>query len=326
MGLQHRISEQDNVQRLEDCVLVSPSGLKNTALIIHIIYINIIQEGENCFMFDENQLVIVKWHSQNKQYFINLGFDFTKIGEEFLVPAKLLPIHNRSIVKCNCDYCGKEYETIYSRYTKSKERGKLSCSDCKELKKKDTMQEKYGYSSVGAVPKFREKGKQAMKEKYGHEYAMQTERGQEKFKSTMIEKYGVNNPVKSPELKLKAHKSMFQHGLVPTSKPERKMVEMLKQQYGKENCYPSYPTEKAVLDCLIIVNGIKIDVEYDGNYWHKNKVEKDKERNEWLISNGYKVLRIKGDKRDKLLTIQEISKEINDLLEGKNLIYIDMNN
>lgn len=277
-------------------------------------------------MFDENQLVVVKWHSHNKQYFVNLGFEFTKIGEEFLAPAKLLPTHSRSVVKCICDYCGKEYETTYSIYTKSKERGKISCSECKQLKKKDTMQEKYGYSSVGAVPEFREKGKQVMKEKYGQEYAMQTKQGQEKFKSTMIEKYGVNNPNKSPELKLKAHKSMFQHGLVPTSKPERKMVEMLKQQYGKENCYPSYPVENAVLDCLVTIDGIKIDVEYDGNYWHKNKVEKDKERNKCLISNGYKILRIKGGKRDKLPTIQEISKEINNLLKGENLIYIDMNN
>ncbi len=95
------------------------------------------QEGDNCFMFDENQLVAVKWHSQNKQYFINLGIVFTKIGDEFLVPAKLLPVHSRNIVKCKCDYCGKEYETVYSNYTKSKERGKIACVECKELKKKE---------------------------------------------------------------------------------------------------------------------------------------------------------------------------------------------
>lgn len=284
------------------------------------------QEGDNCFMFDENQLVTVKWHSQNKQYFINLGIVFTKIGDEFLVPAKLLPVHSRNIVKYKCDYCGKEYETVYSNYTKSKERGKIACVECKELKKKDTMKEKYGYSSVGSVPEFREKGKQVMKEKYGYEYAMQTKQGQENFKNTMIEKYGVDNPIYSPELRLKAHQSMYQHGLVPTSKPERKMVEMLKDYYGKEECFPSYPTEKAVLDCLLTIDGIKIDVEYDGGFWHKNKVEKDKERNKWLISNGYKVLRIKGNKHDNLPSIEKLANEINNLIKGKDLIYIDMNN
>lgn len=276
-------------------------------------------------MFDENQLAIVKWHASNKQYFINLGFDFTKIGDSFFVPAKMLPAHSRSIVKCICDYCGLEYETTYSRYTKSKERGKIACVHCKERKKKDTMQEKYGYSSVGSVPEFREKGKQAMKEKYGYEYAMQTEQGRQNFKTTMVDKYGVDNPVKSPELRLKAFHSMFQHGVAPTSKPERKMVEMLEKYYGEENCQPSYPTSKAILDCLLTIDNYKIDVEYDGCFWHKDKVEKDKQRNIWLISNGYKVLRIKGNKKDMLPSIEEIDVEIKRLLKGENLIYIDMN-
>lgn len=276
-------------------------------------------------MFDENQLVVQKWHSRNKQYFINLGFTFTKIGDEFLVPAKMLSKHSDRTVVCICDYCRKEYKTTYSRYNKSKERGKLACVNCKELKKKDTMLKKYGYTAVGAVPKFREMGRQVMKEKYGEEYAMQTKQGQEKFKNTMIEKYGADNPIKCPELKLKAHQSMYQHGLVPTSKPERKMVEILKEFYGEDNCYPSYPTNKAVLDCLVIINSVRIDVEYDGGYWHKDKVEKDIERNEWLLSNGYKILRIKGNKKDKLPTIERIDQEINNLLNGENLIYIDMN-
>lgn len=38
MDVQQRNSEQENAQRLGDCVSVSPSGLKNPALIIQILY------------------------------------------------------------------------------------------------------------------------------------------------------------------------------------------------------------------------------------------------------------------------------------------------
>lgn len=38
----------------------------------------------------------------------------------------------------------------------------------------------------------------------------------------------------------------------------------------------------------------KIDVEYDGWYWHKDRVQQDRRRNNFLIGRGYKVLRIKS--------------------------------
>ena len=41
-------------------------------------------------MFDENQIVLVKWCSGNKKYYIDKGFKFTKIGDIFEVPAYLL--------------------------------------------------------------------------------------------------------------------------------------------------------------------------------------------------------------------------------------------
>ena len=45
---------------------------------------------------------------------------------------------------------------------------------------------------------------------------------------------------------------------------------------------------------MIIVNGIKIDIEYDAPYWHKDK-GKDRRRDEFIKSCGYKILRIKGN-------------------------------
>ena len=41
-------------------------------------------------------------------------------------------------------------------------------------------------------------------------------------------------------------------------------------------------------------NGEKIDVEYDGWYWHKDTEERDKKRNYKVLNLGYKILRIKS--------------------------------
>lgn len=46
---------------------------------------------------------------------------------------------------------------------------------------------------------------------------------------------------------------------------------------------------------MIEVDDCKIDVEYDGIIYHKDKVEKDKIRNDFMISQGYKILRIQGN-------------------------------
>lgn len=276
-------------------------------------------------MFDENQLIKVKWHSSNKQYFVNLGIPFTKIGDEFEVPAKLLPLKSSMKVVCICDYCGKDYVTTYAIYNKSKERGKLSCKKCKQSKREDSFIKKYGVSSPGASLICRERAKKTMVKTYGHEYAMQTRLGQNKFKCTMQEKYGADNPSRCPELVAKARFSMFVNDTIPSSKPENEMVSMLVKLYGAENCIQGYPVDKVNLDCLLIVNEIKIDVEYDGIYWHRNRKDYDRKRNHWLISKGYKVLRILGNTKNELPTLERLKAEVDYLLDNHNLGYIDMN-
>lgn len=275
-------------------------------------------------MFDENQKVKVRWHSTNKSYFIGLGIPFTKIGNWFEVPAKLLPPKSSFHVKCICDYCGKEYETTYAIYNKSVQRGKIACNDCKQKKREESFVKKYGVNSPGASEQCRKQAKRVMKEKYGHEYALQTVSGREHFKKAMIENYGVDNPVYHPELAEKARISAFKNGTVPASKPEKEIVKMLISLYGKENCIPGYPVDKTNLDCLLTIDDIKIDVEYDGKYWHQDK-DRDRRRNHWMISKGYKVLRILADARDNLPSIERLKEEVDYLLDGHDLGYIDMN-
>lgn len=63
------------------------------------------------------------------------------------------------------------------------------------------------------------------------------------------------------------------------------------------------------------IEGIKIDVEYDGMFWHQDK-QRDIRRNNFVQSQGYKVLRIKGAKKDPIPTFEQIDEQIDKLLNG----------
>ena len=104
------------------------------------------------------------------------------------------------------------------------------------------------------------------------------------------------------------------------------MCELLRNIYGEKYCIPSFCVGNLCLDCLVIINDILIDVEYDGVYWHQNRGQKDAARNAILLKMGYKILRIKGNNKDILPTTFEIKNAINSLVNGEhNLIFIDMN-
>lgn len=276
-------------------------------------------------MFDEEQYVTIKWYSGNKEYYTNLGYEFTKFKDTFQVPFKIAKSKSKLEVKVNCEYCGREYATNYATYLVSISRGKAACEECKGEKIRDTLRKKYGADSLGGSKELRERAKKAMKNKYGKEYTMQTKQGQENFEKTMLERYGYKNPVYCPELQAKAKNSMYLNRNTPTSLPERKIIDMLIEMYGEENCIAGFPYDKVNFDCLLTLGDNKIDVEYDGWYWHKDTQDYDRRRNHWLVSEGFKVLRIKGNKKDDLPTIERLKEEVEYLLNGNSIGYIDMN-
>lgn len=277
-------------------------------------------------MFDENQTVQVRWASSNMKYYINQGIVFTKIGDTFEIPAKLLSSKSSAQVKVICDYCGKEYYTKYATYNKSNERGKVACKNCKQKKREDSFISKYGVNSPGASKFCKEKAIQSMIDKYGQGYALQTLTGRKSFEQSMLKKYNCVNPALSSELAYKARVTAYNNGTFVTSIPEQKIIKMLIDLYGKENCYPGYPVDKVNLDCLLTIDNVKIDVEYDGYYWHKDTKLYDQHRNHWLIANGYKVIRVLGNTRDDLPSCERLKEEVDYILAGHNLGYIDMNN
>lgn len=72
-----------------------------------------------------------------------------------------------------------------------------------------------------------------------------------------------------------------------TSKPQLKLYEMVLAFYP--NAKLEYEIFNKSLD--IALPEYKIDIEFDGVYWHKNRVDSDKKRDELLKSNGWSILR-----------------------------------
>lgn len=186
----------------------------------------------------------------------------------------------------------------------------------KEVKEKAsrTMRERYGAVAPFHVQQFKEKAKNTIIKKYGVNNVLQSPEIQNKIKKTCLEKYGVDNPAKSdgvikkakktcveryggessqssPEVRHKSWETMINNGTIPSSKAEKEMVALLIEMYGEENCFPSYPFDKVIYDCLLVIGDVKIDVEFDGYFWHKNKKEQDKRRDFYSMRKGIKVLR-----------------------------------
>lgn len=87
-------------------------------------------------MLKQNQMIKVKWHSQNKDHYINKGYVFTKYKDEFLVRAEDLSKSATAMVKIICDYCGEEYEMAWYHYREVQDKNqKCACYNCRHKKR-----------------------------------------------------------------------------------------------------------------------------------------------------------------------------------------------
>lgn len=236
-------------------------------------------------------------------------------------------IKNTSLEKYGVDNPSKSEQARQKISIKSKENAKEAC-----VKKNKTLLEKYGTTNIMEVPEIKQRQKDTIfakygvyhpkqseeikakerqhnLEKYGYEYVLQVPEVKEKSKTTCLKKYGVEYTLSSDEVRAKGVQTLLAQGKVCTSKQQIELYEMLKAEYG--GCQLNYPCGRFSLDCMLEVNGIFIDIEYDGWYWHQDK-QRDRRRDEVVKSKGYKVFRIVSDK--KLPTIEQIREKIDFLI------------
>lgn len=133
----------------------------------------------------------------------------------------------------------------------------------------------------------------------------------EKRRKTCQEKYGTDNPMQVQEIAIKVFSSFVNNGnTVSTSKQQQAIYDYLSKKYPKVELNKLVGTFS--LDCFMEENTIKIDIEYDGWYWHQDKA-KDDRRDSFLKAQGYKVLRIKSG--NLLPNFQDLDKAIEILLK-----------
>lgn len=197
-----------------------------------------------------------------------------------------------------------------------------------EVKQKitDTMLKKYGVDNAMKNIEVQNKAKSTNILKYGGNSPMCDDTIKNKFVQTCLNKYGVQNPYQCKDIQAKAKQTLCKNQNVPSSNPERELCKILKEMFGESNCYPNYPVGNLSLDCYVCLEGHKIDFEYDGIYWHKNRGQIDAARNAILMNNGYKIIRVKANNKDTMPTKLQIQNAVEDIIyNNKHLVFINMN-
>lgn len=271
-------------------------------------------------MIINNQVLDVKITAKNIRYYRNLGYN-CKPQDIISVPLKDLSSGSHCDVKIICDECGKNFSRPYYRYHQchDKQFGDL-CRSCCSKKTKRTTKEKYNYEHISQIPEIKEKKvntfrsnfgfdyilqipyykenlKNKNKELYGNEYYCRTKEFKDKIISTNRRKRGVDYPSQSPEVQNKIRKSFESRQNNPwTSRPQLQLYNQIKSLYGPDSCILNFAESHLSLDIMLNINDCKIDIEYDGWHWHRDNQKKDRKRDEFLKSKGYKILRIKGER------------------------------
>ena len=203
-----------------------------------------------------------------------------KKGESIFVSPEELSEGSHKRVEVICDSCGREVGMEYRQY----------------FNKSNHFHGKY----------------------YCKKCAGAVEEVVEQRKITCLEKYGTENPMQVKEIQQKVNESLCKNGNVPTSSQQLAIYNFLKEQF--EDCGLNENFGPFALDCTVKVNGIKIDVEYDGWYWHQNE-SKDKGRDKYLFHRGWKILRIKGG--NKYPNNQEVLEKVNQLI-NEDMNYVEI--
>jgi very-short-patch-repair endonuclease len=106
-------------------------------------------------------------------------------------------------------------------------------------------------------------------------------------------------------------------GKIPTSIPEQQLIDAIRNLGYL--CVDGLTVGKYFPDGVLFYKDLKIDVEYDGIYWHSNKSNKDDIRDLYFLENGYKIFRIKANKG--IPDDQQISEALNQLIYNDRYYY-----
>lgn len=93
-----------------------------------------------------NKTILVKWNVQNKQYYLDKEYKFSKIGDIIEIKIEDVPLNSNRKVDVLCDYCNKNIShKTYQAYNSQRNIiQKDSCHKCKFIKIKESNLKIYG--------------------------------------------------------------------------------------------------------------------------------------------------------------------------------------
>jgi len=281
------------------------------------------------------KFVDIKMGYWNVKYYTSLEYS-VKFNDVITIPINMLPKGSHVKIEIICDYCGKKFFRNYKDVLKLKQKQinpKDCCKKCIGVKCKETNMILYGVDSPMKREEIKKKLKKTNLEKYGFEYPVQSDTVKQKIaqkasaktceeiknivakrRKTMMEKYGVQCGLQLEKCK----DNLFKAGTLSSSQQDF-IYDVVEKEYGNNNVSLNFPYSNLHLDMLIFINNIKIDVEYDSWYWHEFK--RDRKRDEFLKSRGFKILRIKSGK--KIPSKKILFEKINELAIT-NLVYSEI--
>ena len=243
------------------------------------------------------QIVKVRVNKKMRKYYREKGYEFEKYGDFIEVNVMDLYPGSHTKVKCNCDFCGKETEVEYRKYIKNKNNNKLLCCDngsCKGKQNEDICIKKYNVINVSQIQEVKNKKIETCREHFGVDHPFQSNEVQDKSAKTLKKNYGVENPMQNEEIKNKVLSSFQFHGTGPCSRAQQYINYILNGNLNKRIC-------GSLVD--IYFEKEKLVLEYDGGghflkdkmngniYPTKESLLCEKEREDKIINNGYRMIR-----------------------------------
>lgn len=150
-------------------------------------------------------LVEVKWIGKTKKWYVDKGYEYTKLGDLFMVLPTDLTKGSHVKVKTSCDYCNEIIYKPYKNYLSQTKNETIenSCENCQINKSRKTWLENYGVDNPNKSQEIRDKTRATNLERYGVEYPLDSDEIRKKSKDTLMKNYGVENPTQSKVIQQK---------------------------------------------------------------------------------------------------------------------------
>lgn len=271
--------------------------------------------------------------TRNITYYKNKGYS-CNCGESLEVKLQDLNPNSTILETRVCDICGKEYERKHNQNINSYScYGEDVCAECfknnEDIKQhkieaqKITFLHLYGETNPMFVSELVAHIGDTMEKRYGVRNASQVEEFKQKQENTMERLYGARKALQIPQFKEKFTATLCDGNNVKTSSQQKACFEMLKAHGYKVEI--NYPYSYYSLDVLIIMpDNILIDFEYDGLFWHNEKLKnKDAARDKYMKRHRFKIIRIKSD--SSVPTWEQIQSQIDFVMQSEENNYTELN-